>query len=446
MPEGFAGLMAVVLVPLIWSGLIFAARRLQRGVVPDDGTEKRALAIMLAPVVTAILFVAWNRLVPAEETAAVPLQFEVYRLPAAVVASAAVPQTDWLGIAMLGLFALYCCGVAVAGARLVTARRRYRRLAASGTPHPEWSDVLLVDMAMSAFADHRGRVVLSQGFSASLDPAQVAMTIAHEREHLRRRDPRYYAMLAWIDVFFWFNPFLRAQTRNCRLAAELVCDAAALAAAPSMRKAYAATIVAALQHAAGDALACAPAAISTRNLGDHGMRIEEIMSPSPRRGKRLAVFAFAAVLALPVCAVQLSFAQSAAGKAPFMVLPLSGPITSNFGDDHPFLGKPRHHNGVDIKAAEGSPIVAPAAGRVVHTNTKEGNYGVVLEIDHGNGLVTRYAHLKSIEVKEGQQVEAGQLIARVGNTGISTGPHLCLQVMRDGKPINPAEVFDLKKS
>jgi murein DD-endopeptidase MepM/ murein hydrolase activator NlpD len=151
--------------------------------------------------------------------------------------------------------------------------------------------------------------------------------------------------------------------------------------------------------------------------------------------------AFAAVLALPAGALQLAYAQAATGSAPFMALPLSGRISSGYGDTHPYFGKPRFHDAVDIVAEEGASIVAPAAGRVVHANLNEGNYGAVLEIDHGDGLVTRYAHLKTIEVAVGQQVVAGQLIAKVGNTGISTGPHLHLQVLRGGKSINPAEVF-----
>jgi murein DD-endopeptidase MepM/ murein hydrolase activator NlpD len=253
--------------------------------------------------------------------------------------------------------------------------------------------------------------------------------------------------MAWVDVMFWFNPFLRAQSRKCRLAAEVACDAAVTAAAPSMRKAYASMIVVALQHAAGDALACAPAAISPRNLGDYGMRITEIMSPSGRRSKRAgwAAFVLAAVLAIPAGAVQLAYAQAASGSAPFMVLPLHGRISSAYGDTHSFFGKPRIHDGVDIVAPEGAPVVAPAAGTVVHASLHDGNYGAVVAIAHGNGLMTRYAHLESIDVRQGEEVKAGQLIAHVGSTGISTGPHLHLQVLRNGRSINPAEVFDLSK-
>jgi murein DD-endopeptidase MepM/ murein hydrolase activator NlpD len=168
------------------------------------------------------------------------------------------------------------------------------------------------------------------------------------------------------------------------------------------------------------------------------------MNPSPRRSKR-TVFTLAAVLALPVATLQLAYAQTATGNPSFMLLPLHGPITAAFGKMHdPFTGKIRFHNGVDIKAPDGTDIVAPAAGQVTAVRRDDGPYGNVIEIDHGNGLVTRYSHLKTIEIANGDRVAAGQLIARVGSTGRSTGPHLDLQVLRNGTPVNPADVFDLK--
>lgn len=167
------------------------------------------------------------------------------------------------------------------------------------------------------------------------------------------------------------------------------------------------------------------------------------MSPSPRPGKRAAwaLFGLAALLALPAGAVQMAYAQAASGSAPF-VLPLDGRISAPYGQMRdPFNGKMRFHDGVDIVAKAGADIVAPASGQVVRVALNLPNYGNVLEIDHGNGLVTRYTHLQTVEVAQGDRVFSGQLIARVGSTGRTTGPHLHLQVLRNGQTINPSEVF-----
>jgi murein DD-endopeptidase MepM/ murein hydrolase activator NlpD len=84
----------------------------------------------------------------------------------------------------------------------------------------------------------------------------------------------------------------------------------------------------------------------------------------------------------------------------------------------------------------GAPIVAPAAGTVTLVARQNG-YGNVLEIDHGNGIVTKYAHCSRIEVKKGQHVQRGQVVANVGSTGLATGPHLHYEIHVHGKVVNP---------
>jgi len=84
----------------------------------------------------------------------------------------------------------------------------------------------------------------------------------------------------------------------------------------------------------------------------------------------------------------------------------------------------------------GAPVVAPASG-VVITITQQRGYGLILEINHGNGLVTKYAHLSRVNVKQGQRVTRGQLIANVGNSGLSTGPHLHYEIHVDGRVVDP---------
>ena len=119
--------------------------------------------------------------------------------------------------------------------------------------------------------------------------------------------------------------------------------------------------------------------------------------------------------------------------------PLQGKLvtTSPFGERvDPFLGVMAMHTGNDFRGAFGSPVAATAAGKVVWASY-DGGYGNMVEIDHGHGLTTRYAHLSAILVMKGQKVAAGQEVGRLGSTGRSTGPHLHYEVRIDGKPVNP---------
>ncbi len=112
-------------------------------------------------------------------------------------------------------------------------------------------------------------------------------------------------------------------------------------------------------------------------------------------------------------------------------------VSSPFGYRiDPFLGKPELHPGVDLVEPFGSEIRATAAGRVTHAGWM-GGYGEMVEIDHGNGLATRYGHMSDVLVAEGDFVKAGQPIGRIGSTGRSTGPHLHYEVRVDGEPVDP---------
>lgn len=118
--------------------------------------------------------------------------------------------------------------------------------------------------------------------------------------------------------------------------------------------------------------------------------------------------------------------------------PVDGPVGSGFGfRQDPINGRAALHTGLDFPAEVGTPILA-AAGGIVVTREWHAEYGHVLEVDHGNGLVTRYAHCSSIEVAVGALVKRGQLVARVGTSGRSTGAHLHFEVLVAGTPQDPA--------
>jgi len=112
-------------------------------------------------------------------------------------------------------------------------------------------------------------------------------------------------------------------------------------------------------------------------------------------------------------------------------------FTSGFGvRSDPFLGRPAMHTGLDFRAGTGDPVRATANGKVASSGWA-GGYGRMVEIDHGNGLSTRYGHLSEINVKVGDQIRIGQVIGAVGSTGRSTGPHLHYETRIDGEAVDP---------
>ena len=121
-----------------------------------------------------------------------------------------------------------------------------------------------------------------------------------------------------------------------------------------------------------------------------------------------------------------------------VVLPVLGRITSRFARSrfHPILRIFRPHYGVDVAAAAGTPIVVPAGGRVKSVGRHLGS-GLVVEIDHGNGVVTRYLHCRSALVRPGETVAEGSIIATVGSSGLATGPHLHFEVLVHDEPVDP---------
>jgi len=121
-----------------------------------------------------------------------------------------------------------------------------------------------------------------------------------------------------------------------------------------------------------------------------------------------------------------------------LTLPVSGRLTSPFGPRrHPVTGRHRRHQGLDLAAPEGTPVHAARAGKVVFSGQR-GDYGNLVVVEHADGSSTYYGHCRDLLVSEGDRVTAGQVLATVGSTGLSTGPHLHFE-LRDaqGRPRDP---------
>ncbi|GAA5540669.1 MULTISPECIES: M23 family metallopeptidase [Brucella/Ochrobactrum group] len=121
------------------------------------------------------------------------------------------------------------------------------------------------------------------------------------------------------------------------------------------------------------------------------------------------------------------------------------PVTSLFGyRSDPFFGSSAFHSGIDFRAAYGQTIRATAAGMVMKAG-RFGGYGNMVEIDHGNGFATRFAHLSQVLVRDGQKITRGTVIGQAGSTGRSTGSHLHYEVRENGRPVNPVNFLKAGK-
>ena len=126
--------------------------------------------------------------------------------------------------------------------------------------------------------------------------------------------------------------------------------------------------------------------------------------------------------------------------------PTAAPMqTSSYGYRRdPFVGSLAFHSGIDFPGRHGQPILAAAPGKVSYVGVRHG-YGSVVEVDHGKGLMTRYAHLSGYSVRPGQQVKRGEAIARMGSTGRSTGTHLHFEVRVNGAAVNPRPFLEARQ-
>ncbi|OCP03908.1 MULTISPECIES: M23 family metallopeptidase [unclassified Ensifer] len=149
--------------------------------------------------------------------------------------------------------------------------------------------------------------------------------------------------------------------------------------------------------------------------------------------------------ALDTALVELERTREQARELPFGNPSPASDITSDFGNRlDPFLGRLALHAGIDFRATVGTRIRSAAPGTVT-TAGLTGGYGNMVEIDHGNGVATRYAHLSTVLVRVGDQVQAGAIIAKSGNTGRSTGPHLHYEIRLNGEAVDPMRFLDASR-
>lgn len=279
-----------------------------------------------------------------------------------------------------------------------------------------------------------------------LQPAQQRLLLWHELKHLQRHDPLW--LLSWrlLCVLCWFNPALRLLEQHYQSAMEHAVDQWVLTQAPKHRSLYARTLLTVIraQQQARQAGFWLQANAGNGPAQVIQQRLQQILQPAPVLARwQFGLLALVFVgLSLPALALKTGLT----GLAPQQWhAPLAtGRVGSWFGEVHRFRqNKP--HGGLDFIAPVGSPVLSIAAGKVLLTGagSLHPNLGNVVLVDHGGGYQSMYAHLGSVSVQPGQQVQPGQSVGTLGNSGRTTGPHLHLELIQAGERIDPANLLPL---
>lgn len=373
-------------------------------------------------------------------------------------------------VVLLTVLMLYAIGTLLQATRLIRGRYRVRKIATEAEfLVPIDNDrVFASSTAEGPFVwtpfgrPSKSRIVFPIYYFETFDEKDLTQIVRHERAHLSRRDDEVGLILRIAMIFLWVSPFSQAAFSRWIQSCELQCDAVALADQPHrLRSAYAQTLLKALQLTANRVRQYPAASFSTQRLRNEKMRITHIMAGRRPVIKPIRVRTTLSVAALSVALMSgasmasLANADTAgATSKPSSAVSfgemVSGRVTAPFGKTFdPFKdGTTRVHHGVDIGAPIGTPIHAPADGTILAATDlyrDQPAYGKVIVIATASQTQTLFSHLDSFSVTEGQQVRKGDIIATVGNTGKSTGPHVHIETFIEGERVDPMEVWGTRR-
>ncbi|WP_028102609.1 M23/M56 family metallopeptidase [Pseudoduganella violaceinigra] len=379
---------------------------------------------------------------------------------------APAPVLRWVSYAWL---AAYLAGLLAAAARWMLARRRLNALLAAAqrlnradlAAHPGFAgqqhglpEVREIDAPIAPMLVGLAHpVLLLPRHLRDFDAGQQRLVVEHELTHLARRDPLWMHLSFLLQTMQWFNPMVASLGRQMAWAQELGCDRTVLHGRPAaQRRAYAAALLAQMRMQAlpgqGGALA-----FGGRVVNVVAARIGMIRDGVPAMPRAvtgalgwaaLPCILVASLLLQPALAWQLDMpgvvpeTPPAPEASPWQAPLEQMRVSAFFGVKHAPTG--RLHGGMDFAVPTGTPITAPADGIVVASTNRylgEDKWGEVVAIEHPGGLRSVYAHMERRLVKEGERVAAGQRIGTSGASGKATGPHLHLEVSRNGENIDP---------
>ncbi len=360
---------------------------------------------------------------------------------------------------------LYLIGVLTSLIRVIIGRARALRIARLGTKTRSSSGINYVvssdeitPFILSNLVGDGYQIVIPNTLERELSSDELEHILSHELAHHYFADDRMGMLLRFAAAFSWFNPISHLTFVKWEHCIELRSDLTALHnQSKASRSAYANTLVTALHLTANRVRQYPAASFSTNHLRNEKMRIKSILHSDATTFKgfssKLMIVSGATLISIAVASLATAkdnerrLANSnLIGED--MQLIMSGRLTASYGKSpDPFKkGHSRDHKGVDLGAPLGTPIYSPTDGVVLAATDLYRNkpkYGKVVVIKTSGKTKTLFAHLDSYKVKKGDKISAGTLLATVGQSGVSTGPHLHIETFVNGKRVNPLDVWQL---
>ncbi len=295
-------------------------------------------------------------------------------------------------------------------------------------------------------------IYIPQNLLNTLTEHDINIIITHELAHIKNRDQFWVWMDSLIKIVYFFNPLVWWIVLERQKLREWIADDNVLVQKKIKSQDYGRCLISLIKFNLFDshAFQWAPGIGHRRSHIKHRitrLKGDHLMRKIPSFVWVMVLFT-AGWLLLPMTRSVESIAISAEKPSmnesmdPVFINPLiTGSISSRYGMRmHPIYKEKRLHQGIDLKAKLGTPIRAAAEGvvlKVIKDHEPGKGYGINLIIQHANGMKTRYCQLNKILVEEGEQVNAKTVIAEVGSSGMSTGPHLHFELIKDGDRINP---------
>jgi len=290
----------------------------------------------------------------------------------------------------------------------------------------------------------RGWVIVLTESVSSMAEADIKAVLAHELAHIKRKDLFKYLTLMIVKAFFLISPFMYYLVRKIIEHEETEADLLAIRISRLTPNSFGKTIlklISVTNHVDNHV-----PALGMRKKRRLTMRLKRLFERRDSKKNRLAVIC-ASIITLGIMSfnfTSIASTLSDSGGVGFINPVKNGRLTQRFGQKiHPITKNEYFHKGIDLAAKSGTDIEAAANGKVaaVDYNEQQGHYIV---LSHKDGYSSSYSHLGKVVVSVGSIVRQGEVIAKLGNSGVSTGPHVHFEIRKDGEAVDPAEFVSKK--